>query len=419
MNVGSTQAAGSVALPVGAAPGGGQAFWDVGGATGIGGQMAPDHEFSELVELDTSKPGSSKMPLIVLAGLLVAVGGWFAFETFVAERDPFATLKGYVDLVMGHETAVDDPVLPRQPKARPVTKTVTEAPVAPPPATAAVAGNPYWTLPNKILGPSIPMKRAWAPEEEETLRAGLSHHFAYQRYKTVMDIRQRRLIGSDAVLWDAMQDKKLWTRMFAAIGLAEFNVEISLQSLEGAMNGARSELLADFFERFMRKPKAAELFVMRQVVRLLDEKGRLIVLQAIANSHDSLRDVYLMAATQDPGARVQSWIARQLGRHPISVTKQAELLAVVNGTVDGGYLVSGMKAPLAPLSRATATNAPTSPMDAPLTSASEEDLEKEMQQFQTSDGDVEFYDDPMDTPGASDAMPVSDQADPDTFDYEE
>src|SRR5690606_20987690 len=115
--------------------------------------------------------------------------------------------------------------------------------------------------------------------------------------KAVMEVRERRLQGSEAILWDALEAPKFWTRMFAAIGLAEFNFEVSVSQLEGVLRRERSELIANFFERFVRQNTPAERFVMRQMIRLLDERGRLVVLRALQAGRDDLRSLYLIAAT--------------------------------------------------------------------------------------------------------------------------
>lgn len=392
------------ALPMGGRPGATQDFWDVGTADLTG--QAPVQEFSEIVEVDT-RGRNNRTALYVLIFLVAAALGWFAFETFVNQEDPVAKLSAFINGLMGETAPVDE--APETPVTNAIITKATraiKAAVEPPLSGGqqTLAGNPYWVLPNAILGSKAPMSRPWAPEEEETFRAGLAHHYTYQRFKTVMDIRERRLFGSDAILWDALQDKKFWTRMYAAVGLAEFNVEVSLSTFEGALTGARSELIADFFERFTRKPNAAQLFVLRQVVRLLDEKGRLIVLQGINRSNDKLRDLYMTAATQDPGTRVQKWVAKALRARPIASARQADLLAVVEGRVDGEYLIRGAKAPK--------VSAATPPIPAPSV-ASEEDLERELEQFENSGGDVEFYEDAPQQPA------VNDDTDTDTFEYDE
>ena len=51
------------------------------------------------------------------------------------------------------------------------------------------------------------MERSWSAEEQRRWRLGVTHEFPYQRYKTIQDIRDRRLAGSEEVLWDGLQDE--------------------------------------------------------------------------------------------------------------------------------------------------------------------------------------------------------------------
>ncbi len=373
--------------------GGGGDFWDVGQAAAAQGMSLPvDHGFApqnlnEVVAIDRAGAGGGKVFAYGLATVMLGILGYFAFQMFVNEKDPVQhaeELLAEAKVLVGLEEApLDEPVAPLKPRKKP--KKVAAVMVKT--GREPVPGNPYWTLPNKLLGAETELNRTWTTEEEETWRAGLAHKYSYQRWKTVMEVRERKLQGSDAVLWDALQDKKFWTRMYAAVGIAEFNVEISLQSLEGAMAKARSELVADFFERFVRKADAGQLFVMRQAIRLLDEKGRIVVLQGIANSKDPLRDLYLTAATLDPGKRVKRWIRQYLANRPINPDRYNDLLRVVSGEVSGDYLLDGDGTiPDAKVAKGKGGR------KAPLKLATEEDLDKELAAFEEGGGDVEFYD---------------------------
>jgi hypothetical protein len=384
------------APPAGTAVAGGSSpdFWDIGAGETMSRGMAPDHEFSELVEIET--PGSKSSTAVwLLAGLLLIIGGYFSYEMFMNDRDPMMVIDEWMGLAEG-DAVVEEPA----PKPR-AKKVATEPAPQTKKSAAQVTGNPYWTLPNQIVGIKPRLGRMWNALEEEAWRAGLLHRYPYQRYKTVQDVRKRRLRGSDAVLWDAMQDKKFWTRMFAAVGLAEMNIEVSIQTLEGAMAGGRSELVADFFERFTRRPNAGQVFVMRQVVRVLDEKGRFMVLRGINRANDGLRDLYLVAATQDPSRKIQRWAERELDRRRMPQARRDELLAVVEGRDDGNAVVENARRNAPAVSRSSNR----------LSIATEEEMEKELEAFEKASDEVEFYD----TEGAN----VSETPDPETFEYTE
>jgi hypothetical protein len=209
--------------------------------------------------------------------------------------------------------------------------------------TTEIPTNPYWELPNRIVGNQEPAGRIWSSDEEIAFRAGLNHVFTYQQHKAVMDVRKLKLRGSDAILWEALQNRKFWTRIWAAIGLAEFNNEVSIETLEGVIEKARSELIATFLERLQHKPNPGQVFIARQLVKILDERGRISALKVIHKSNDKLKDLYLTAATVDPGKKVQRWARYALGRKPMNPDKYNEMMEIVKGNVDGNYIISGEK----------------------------------------------------------------------------
>ena len=314
-------------------------FWDVKDQA-YAGQQQPDHAFSELVEVKYTQSSGKLVVVAVFALLLIAVAGFASYEYFVNERDPITTVMNY----FGANNS--DNVEPAQPKKKKVKNRPEAVVTDPTPVkknTGEVPANPYWELQNRIVGTQAPAGRVWSSDEELAFRAGLNHMFTYQQHKAVMDVRKLKLGGSDAILWEALQNKKFWTRIWAAIGLAEFNNEVSLETLEGVVEKARSELIATFLERLQHKPNPGQVFIARQLVKILDERGRLSALKVIYKSNDKLRDVYLTAATVDPGKKVQRWIRYALGRKPIDPNKYNELMEVVQGNVDGNYIISGEK----------------------------------------------------------------------------
>jgi hypothetical protein len=390
-------------------------YWDINGVpngASVDHDAAQQSEFSGLnAEGGAASAGSGRQKLLGLIALLIVVAltGYAAYLQFIEERDLIAEVTALVMGKGGEEAAGDaEPTLAPRVQAR-------QAPVAASGAKASgrktVAGNPYWHLPNAIIGSQPPQERLWTAEEEETWRAGLAHRYSYQRWKTVQDVRQVRLKGSEAILWDALQDKKFWTRAYAAIGLAEIDVPVSLQTLDATMQNARSELIADFFERFTKRCNPGQCFVLRQAIRLLDAKGRLVALQGIARSKDALRDLYLTAATLDPDKRVKKWVKSYLAWRPIAPDKYNELLDVASGKLSGDYLLGGIKASKRSLTMAGGNSAAKG--DDTLDLSTEEELDKEIEQLDKDAGDVEIYEPEAAGPA------VKDESDADTFEYVE
>lgn len=391
-------------------------YWDINGVSNVAGvdhNAAQDSEFSGLSEGGgaAASSGRQKMLGLIALGIVLVLAGYAAYLHLVEELDLVEEVMSFVAGEGGGEDEEDFAPMPA-PRRKAVEKAPAAAATVKASGRKTVAGNPYWHLPNAIVGSQPPLERLWTAEEEETWRAGLAHRYSYQRWKTVQDVRQMRLKGSEAILWDALQDKKFWTRGYAAMGLAEIDVPVSLQTLDAALQNARSELIADFFERFTQRCNPGQCYVLRQVIRLLDAKGRLIALQGISRSKDALRDLYLTAATLDPDKRVKQWIKSYLAWRPIAPDRYNQLLDVATGKLSGDHLLSGVKTAKRALGSAKAGGKGAAEGDDPLDLSTEEELDKEIEQLDKNAGDVEIYE-----PDAGPA--VKDESDDDSFEYAE
>jgi hypothetical protein len=396
-----------------------------GGRPPGGFKASGAQEYSEVVEGGAvSGGGGGKSAMFVVLIIVLSIVGYAAYEMFVNERNPIDAVTAWYGELTGAETEADpggamtpaEAAKARAAKARAAKAEAAALAAAAKEASryngvAPVAGNPYWALPNKIFG-RLPLSRTWTSDEEETFRAGITHRFSYQRWQTVQTIRKMRLSGSDVVLWDAMQDRKLWTRMGAAVGLAELNIEVSLNVIEGLIQDAGSELVADYFERYTRTPNAGQAFMLRQVIRILDEKGRLIALQGIERSQDGYRDLYLAAATRDPGRHVQQWVQKVLSHHPIPPARMAQLLRVVDGAGGADAAAEDPGSKSAGTSPKTAGKGTSNAASGGAPDAGEDvDTMDPEAEYEPTDGDVEFYE----TDEAEEPEPT----DPETFEYSE
>lgn len=273
--------------------------------------------------------------------LLFSVAAYAAYLVWFEERDPIEEFANHwQNLKSFWADGVNQPTstpadVPEQRQR--LTATVSEPEVVT--NREKIEGNPYWHLPNRIDGSLPPLGRLWTLEEEELLRAGMMHRFSYQRWRTVQDIRDKRLRGSEAVLWSAIQDKKFWTRAYAAIALSEMSIPVSLPTLDGVLQDTRSELVAGFFERFTKRCNPAQCYVLRAALRLMDATGRLVALRGIANSQDRYRQLYLAAATLDPDVKIQKWIKSYLSERPLDPDHYNQLLrGIKSGVIDEQWL---------------------------------------------------------------------------------
>lgn len=180
------------------------------------------------------------------------------------------------------------------------------------------ADNPYLGLPNRLVGEIAPLARKWSPQEEAVWHRGITHSFPYQHYKTVRDVVRARLAGSDVVLWGALDDDKLWVRMWAVCGLADFGIELEGSSVIKAIGSAHTDLTRNFFKRFISKSTAGQRYVMRYALPIVAPQTRLVIYQALLSQRDDLSDLYLVAASLDPDRMMSRWAKNALRRLYIS-----------------------------------------------------------------------------------------------------
>jgi hypothetical protein len=386
-----------------------QEYWDFGNADFMPQQVEVDYDFGELRRMDGRRRRRHKWMLSAMVLMLLAAS-YVGYDILINDQNPldeWATKwTAMLDFFHGED---EDPAPVSAPPKEKVAK-VEAKKLRPGDALKVVKGNPYWSLPNRLLGSGTALGRAWTPDEEETLRLGLEHHFRYQHFKAVRSIQTSKFTGSESLLWVALKDKGFWIRMNAAVTLAEFATEVPINALEGALTHARSDLIANFFERFVHRPNVGQLYLMRQIVRLLDEKGRLVVLRAISRSKDELRDLYMVAATQDPGRHIKSWITKALQERPIPPARRAALLAVVQGEGSPSIIFPNELKPAS-----AAEQRKTRPASNVM---SDDELEQQLDQLDDDSSHLQLFHDK--TPGmpATSIKAIGDTPPAETFEYE-
>ena len=185
------------------------------------------------------------------------------------------------------------------------------------PTTNAPRSEGLWKLVKNEMGGDLPPRgKSLSTDEESSFKAGLSHEFHYQRYKTVLDLAAAKAPGSEELLRSALDSNKLWIRMRALIALADMGDEITDDDVGQALGKTHSELRARFFKRFERSPCSVGCFyVARAAMKHLDAYGRAQVLKVVAREPSDVRDVFMVAATFDSSESVrqtaQDWLSNQ------------------------------------------------------------------------------------------------------------
>lgn len=286
------------------------------------GDINTSPELSQGVNFDGEVAGSDArskkikdLTLGSVAAVLVAILGYLMVDTGIVPMPNFIQILG-IESWFVEEPALEEafPAIPEPGQELVQEEVIDENPEDPlvqtEPMVQSFMENPYWLLPNDIDAEVLPMQPSWTAQEEDSWIAGINHIYPYQRYKTVMETIAARREGSEAVLFDALSETKFWTRMRAAIGLAEFGIKLPLQQMEALFVGTRPSLIANFFKRFIDGHSPAELFVMRRVLRVSDARTRKVILRVIHTSRDRYRNLYLVAGSFDP--IIGGWV-RQKG----------------------------------------------------------------------------------------------------------
>ncbi|MDQ3232901.1 MAG: hypothetical protein M3Q07_13870, partial [Pseudobdellovibrionaceae bacterium] len=155
---------------------------------------------------------------IILGALVLALAAALYLTSGDGTESPLSQILSQFDSISGSapETPADEEGLESAPTMA-STQQTTPAPVAPaaaaaPKPTPAVdLGNPYWALPNPLENiEEFETSGMLTAGQEERWRQGLAHPFVWQRYKTVIDMRNSRLKGTQLLLNDALAQPKFW-----------------------------------------------------------------------------------------------------------------------------------------------------------------------------------------------------------------
>jgi hypothetical protein len=259
--------------------------------------------------------------LYALLGLIVFLGGFYYFtelrdkswEEIQVELGSLGLLElpSFLEDLLGTtQNRIEIKTIPPLAETKPTPEAVKkpETPIA---FDIRAMKNHYEFLATSNVLPTEALNSYWSKINEDNWRSGLEHEFEYQRLRTVKEIRASRLRGSEMLLVKALDQPKFWTRMEAAIGLAEFGYGIPLRIMKKIMAGERPYLVRNYFKRFLDKPTPGALYVMRQALPLIDGKGKVIILDVLNRLKDKESKLYFIAAHFDKDPHVQNWLKEE------------------------------------------------------------------------------------------------------------
>jgi len=243
--------------------------------------------------------------LIAAAVILMGLAGIFVL-------DPEA-LTSLTSGFSGGSTTEDDVPLdtPTKVAQNEVPKQVLEKPI--PAMQAAVdqgsemlnwKENPYWNLPNGFdVTPTRPSQQ-WNAQQEDVWSSSVTGPKMWPRYMSLFEIKKMPVAGAEKVLWEFSVGKKFWLRIMALMALSDFGEVVELGHVEQAINNVHPELISRFVSRFEKTSTNGERFILRYLIRLVNEDTRLGILKGLLRSSDKYSRLYLAAGVFDPGVSV-------------------------------------------------------------------------------------------------------------------
>ena len=79
------------------------------------------------------------------------------------------------------------------------------------------------------------------------------HRYLNKRLNAIREIRRLRMKDPEILLFESLDQPKLWLRMEALLGLAELGVKFGINTAQRAVSEARLSLQKNFFKRYQRK----------------------------------------------------------------------------------------------------------------------------------------------------------------------
>lgn len=250
----------------------------------------------------------SRMLLVVLALLIGFVS---VIHVLGESSDPIENLVVFISNFFAEENA------PIAPVAEGPARVKEE--LVPPPFSTRMVPNPYWILSVELGTHPTPIGPVWQTLDRERWRLAMNHPYNFQHYKSIVEVRKNRLMGSHIILFAGLDEPKFWSRMESAMGLAEFGYRLEVDTMTKAIGDARPDLINNYLQRFRKGTTPGELFVLKQMIRLVPAKARRTILEIVSKSQPTAENrLYLAAATYDPSPLVQSWVGKGLERYGVT-----------------------------------------------------------------------------------------------------
>ena len=92
--------------------------------------------------------------------------------------------------------------------------------------------------------------------------------------------------GSEILLYESLDQPKLWIRMEALIGLAELGVKYGINTAQRAVSEARLSLQKNYFKRYQENLSIPERYTLTQLLKISQAPVRVQILANLLQNRD-------------------------------------------------------------------------------------------------------------------------------------
>ena len=183
------------------------------------------------------------------------------------------------------------------------------------------------------IGNTFKDKLMLPPTLEHEWREELQHRFLNVRLNTLKEIRRLKMKGAELILYESLDQPKLWLRMEALFGLAEQGIKFDHTVAQRALADSRVSLQKNYFKRFKRKLTEPELYVHRQTLKVASGPVRVELLKNLLVNQGVENHIFVQAARFDVDLDVTDWFNKSIGQNSLL----SGSLAAYRKAIEDGY----------------------------------------------------------------------------------
>ena len=174
--------------------------------------------------------------------------------------------------------------------------------------------NPYFFVENTLNMGNFKKDMLFLPPTlEHEWRQDLQHRYFNKRLNAIREIRRLRMKGSEILLFESLDQPKLWLRMEALIGLAEFGVKYGINTAQRAVSEAII-FTKKLLQKVPRKLIYSERYTLTQLLKISQAPVRVQILANLLQNRDVESHLFVQAARFDQDPLVKNWFQKNVGQ---------------------------------------------------------------------------------------------------------